>query len=50
MSMLILASTGNKNSSWTKVQAIRIGLWRPQICDDATSDGPHCKVKFGGLK
>ncbi len=48
MTMLILASTGHNNSSWTKVQAIRIGLWRPQICDDATSDGPHCKVKFKG--
>lgn len=46
MTLLVMASTGRNNSSWTKVHSIRIGMWRPQICDDQTSDGPHCKVKF----
>ena len=50
MTLLVMASTGRNNSSWTKVQSIRAGFWRPQICDDATSSGPHCKVRFGGLK
>ena len=48
MTLLILASTGNKIQSWAKAHTVRIGLCRPQICDDATSDGPHCKVKFRG--
>lgn len=46
MTLLVMASTGRNNSSWAGVKLIRIGMWRPQICDDAESDGPHCKVKF----
>lgn len=48
MTLLVMAQTGRNNSSWTKVQSVRSGLWRPQICDDATSDGLHCKVRFKG--
>ena len=46
MTLLVMASTGRNNSSWTNVKAVRIGLWRPQICDDATSDGQHCKIRW----
>ena len=48
MTLLVMAQTGRNNSSWTGVKLIRSGLWRPQICDDATSDGLHCKVRFKG--
>jgi hypothetical protein len=47
MNLLVMSSTGRMQSSWLKVNLIRIGLWRPQICDDATSDGPHCKIRWG---
>jgi hypothetical protein len=48
MSMLVLATAGDGMGCWARAHTVRNGFCRAQVCNDSTSDGPHCKVKFKG--